>query len=1090
MPTETAPLDHPTPHLSRHAWLVLLVGALLSGLAWWQAAGTLQEEADARFRRETEDVRGQLARQLDHHIDLLRSYEALFLARPDLDRATFQLHDQRLHPSNDASAMQSVLWAPLVRHGERAAFEARVRADTSLTPEGYPVFAIHPAGPARDAYLPITYQAPMDGNLQAFGLDILADPVRGASVQAARDEGAARASPPFRLLLQGSPTLGLAVRLPLYERSMPLRDVAERRQAFRGVVSGVLRADALFNDVANGRDWRALRWQVRDLGPIAQLTTRSANATDTLKPFYDTSGLSALSYRGPSRGGAVASEDRLHNSVDVGGRRWSLTFTRAPVHASTQPYPLSLLLGGFTASLGLWWALRSSHLRQAQATSMAERMSRQATDSEQRLRAVLDHTTDGILSVAPSGRILSVNQAICHTFGLPSEAIVGQHLSLLLPAAGGSETGRRVERFLQAQCVGMDRIGGHRTEGQRQNGQRFPVELSVSAMTYQSQRQFIVIVRDLSHQETAERAIVEAQRQLNEVDEMRRVIVHNAPYAICVLNPAGVIQAINPAGERLLGHSAMELVGRSTTERFFDPDQIAERTQLLALRLNRPVDEVRVLAHMAKSSPGLPSEWNLVREDGRPIVAELVVTELRNEHGQLGGYLAMAHDVTSRREAEKQVQHMALHDALTGLPNRNMLQEQLKASLGLAERQHLTMAMMFLDLDRFKKINDSLGHHIGDNVLIEVARRLRAAMRTSDVVARLGGDEFVILLPRISEEADGLHVAEKVIEAFAEPLRVGPHELRVTPSIGLALYPQHGTDAITLMRHADLAMYQAKHRGRNRVQVYSEHMASPTAESLILENDLYKALEREELRLHFQPQFDCRSGRISGAEALLRWEHEGKLVAPGEFIPLAEETGLIVPMGEWVLHRACTMGQQWRQRSGWPLRIAVNLSAVQLERPDIVDVVARALRETGLPPTALELEITESVVVRESLRAADVLGQLRGLGVGIAIDDFGVGYSSFAYLRELPVDRFKLDRSFLAAVPQSAGDSRLAAALIAMAHRLEVGIVAEGVETPEQAQFLRDHQCDEAQGYLLGRPMKEEAFETLLMAHAREHGLA
>jgi EAL domain-containing protein (putative c-di-GMP-specific phosphodiesterase class I) len=333
---------------------------------------------------------------------------------------------------------------------------------------------------------------------------------------------------------------------------------------------------------------------------------------------------------------------------------------------------------------------------------------------------------------------------------------------------------------------------------------------------------------------------------------------------------------------------------------------------------------------------------------------------------------------------------------------------------------------------------------------------------------------------------DGVVVAHKVLELFSDPLRVGPHELRLTPSIGVVVYPTHGTDAATLMRHADLAMYQAKNHGRNRVQVYTEQLNALTADTLVLENDLYKAQERNELRLHFQPQFDCASGQIIGAEALLRWEHDGKLVPPMDFIPFAEETGLIVPMGEWVLRQACTKAQAWHQRTGWPLRIAVNLSAVQLEHTDIANTVARVLTETGLPPTLLELEITETVVVRESLRAADILTQLRALGVSIAIDDFGVGYSSFAYLRELPVDRFKLDRSFLSSVPQSEGDSRLAAALIAMAHRLEVGIVAEGVETEAQKDFLRDHGCDEAQGYHLGRPMKEDDFEALLVRHARE----
>jgi len=499
------------------------------------------------------------------------------------------------------------------------------------------------------------------------------------------------------------------------------------------------------------------------------------------------------------------------------------------------------------------------------------------------------------------------------------------------------------------------------------------------------------------------------------------------------------------------------------------------------------VQELNVLEHLAAESPGVPSEWTLRRADGSFIVTEITVTELRDEQGVLNGYLTMAYDVTSRREAEHQLQHMAQHDALTSLPNRTMLQEQLKHCMALAERQGHPLALMFLDIDRFKKINDGLGHQVGDLVLMEVAHRLRRAMRTSDIVARLGGDEFVLLLPEITAIEDAEHVAAKVMQLFAEPLRIDRHELRVTPSIGVAIYPEHGRDSITLMRHADLAMYQAKSNGRNRVQVYSDTMASPTAETLVLENDLYKALARDEFRLHFQPQFDCSTGRITGAEALLRWEHGGRLVPPADFIPMAEETGLIVPIGEWVLRRACTVAQAWRTRTGWPLRMAVNLSAVQLDEADVPALVARVLNETGLPATALELEITESVVVRESLRAADILSQVRAQGVGVAIDDFGVGYSSFSYLRELPVDRFKLDRSFLSAIPQSQGDARLMAALIAMGHRLNVGIVAEGVETAEQAAFLVAHGCDEAQGFHLGRPMPEADFERLLVAHAAQH---
>ena len=1085
MPTETEHRPEPPSHRPfagpRAAWLALVGGLALSLGAWWGAARHLQEDADAAFRRDAADVAVRLDEQVRHHLVMLQGFQALFAAHGEASRSAFHQHYRQLDAERAYPALWAVHYAPLVRDAERPAFEAAVQADRSLRADGHPGFHIRPPEPERAAYVPVTYVEPAGRIDLMLGHDLLDEAARRQAVLRAQQSGQIEVAPPLQIrgLTDGS---GIVVRLPVYRGGTVPDTEAARQTAFQGVVSGVLACQSLMQQAAGRLDWRSVHWRVDDRGPVRGEPDH--DSADVMPAVFDSASLAGPVWAGPDALAAPDARDRAVHTLDVAGRRWQLTFPRPPVRPLTQPYPLALLLGGVAGSVGLWWAWRNRGLRALQAAELADELSARATDNERRLRAIMDHTVDGIVTVAPSGRVLSLNASACRLFAREADDVLGQHLSLLLPEAGRHERGRRVEQFLQQQCTGLEGLG-HRTEGLRgAAGRAFPVELSVSSMVYKQQKHYIVIVRDLSLQETAERAVLEAQRQLNEVDEMRRVIVHHAPYAICVLSPQGVIQAINPAGERLLGLGAMELVGRSTAMRFFDAEQVADRTRMLALRLDRPAHTVNLFSHLAEQSPGIPSEWLLRRGDGQPLIAELSVTELRNEHGQLTGYLAMAQDVTSRREAEQQVQHMARHDALTGLPNRNMLQEQLKHSLAHAERDGTAMAMMFIDLDRFKKINDSLGHHIGDHVLVEAARRLNTAMRTSDIVARLGGDEFVVLLTHITEPADGLRVADKLLALFAEPLRVGPHELRVTPSIGLALYPDHGRDGITLMRHADLAMYQAKHSGRNRVQVYSDQMESPSAESLILENDLYKALERDELRLHLQPQFHCQSGAITGAEALLRWEHKGKLISPAEFIPLAEETGLIVPMGRWVLRRACALAQQWRTETDWPLRMAVNLSAVQLEHPDIVDEVRAALADTGLPPTALELEITESVVVRESLRAAAVLNQLRTLGVRIAIDDFGVGYSSFAYLRELPVDRFKLDRSFLSAVPQSPGDSRLAAALIAMAHRLEVGIVAEGVETAEQAAFLTAHQCDEAQGYFLGRPLPEDAFAVLLHQHA------
>lgn len=1056
--------------------VTLVVGVCLSLLAWQQAAQQVQREADERFNRASMESTHRLSEALAYYVNLVGSFQALFLSTDTVTRADFHRHFLGLDVDSGYPGLVAVQFSRRVPHAQKADFEASVRADKSLEPQGNPGYAIHPPG-ERAEYMAVTYVEPAAHNSNVLGYDQTHETSRRETTELARDTGKPMASAPLTLVSGDGKALGFVIRAPIYKPGRPLATVEQRQAAFIGQIGAAFQAESILGVIVNPDDWAQGQWVVRDIGPAERSMTPAAP-----KLLFDTALLAPNAFK-PA--GAVADADHRVQMVEVAGRRWELTMVRPPVSAPWQRYPLTLLLSGLFVTAGLCLALRGFATQYGQAARMARRLSSQAVASEEHLRSVIDNTVDGIVTVNEAGTVLSVNAAIRRVFGHEADQMVGHPLSKLIPGIRSHGLDRPMEDFLLTQQVSFDGVG-HRVEGRHQDGHLLPLNLAISHMDVDGEKQYVGILRDLSSEFQAEQSIQEAHRQLNEVDEMRRVIVHNAPYAIFVLNRNGIIQTVNPAGEALLGYKSNELIGKSTAERFFEPDEVGERARMLALRLNRPVEHLQVLSHLAQESPGLPSEWTLVRADGRHLTAEITVTILRNEMDEMTGYLAMASDVTSRREAESQLQHLALHDSLTGLPNRNMLQEQLKASVTLAERDGNSLALMFLDLDRFKKINDTLGHHIGDSVLIEVARRLRSEMRTSDIVARLGGDEFVVMLPRIALPEDGDVVAQKLLDLFAEPLRVGPHELRVTPSIGLVIYPAHGHDAITLMRHADLAMYQAKSHGRNRVQMYTEHMESPTLDTLRLENDLYKAQERDELRLHFQPQFDCMTGRITGAEALIRWEHGGKLVPPGDFIPLAEETGLIVPMGEWVLRRACQKAQAWRERSGWPMRIAVNLSAIQLDQPNLVEVVDRVLKETGLPPTALELEITESVVVRESLRAAAVLTQLRGLGVGIAIDDFGVGYSSFSYLRELPVDRLKMDRSFLSNVPSSPGDSRLAAAMIAMAHRLEVGIVAEGVETEAQNAFLKAHGCDECQGYFLARPMAEPAFEALLMDHSRD----
>jgi diguanylate cyclase (GGDEF)-like protein len=420
-------------------------------------------------------------------------------------------------------------------------------------------------------------------------------------------------------------------------------------------------------------------------------------------------------------------------------------------------------------------------------------------------------------------------------------------------------------------------------------------------------------------------------------------------------------------------------------------------------------------------------------------------------------------------EAKARAQHLADHDALTGLPNRRLLEDRLTQALALSYRNRKNTAVMFVDLDRFKNINDSLGHSVGDALLKDVAGRLVKQLRVGDTICRIGGDEFVVVLPEVKRSADVAHVAQKVIEQLSQPVIVEERELVVTCSIGIAIYPDDGRDAESLIRNADAAMYHAKELGRANYQFFTEQMNQAASRRLHLENDLRRAVAKDELRVHYQPIVDAASGRIAAHEALVRWQHpERGLVLPAEFIQLAEETGIILKIGEWVLAEACRWSTFIGAERG--LQIAVNLSARQFNDPNLPKVVARALKETGLPPRLLELEITESTAMQQTDVTLRTLKKLKQLGVSIAIDDFGTGYSSLSYLRRFPVDKVKIDRSFVAEVPGDRDQGAIVSAIIALAHALQIRVVAEGVETDAQRDFLKSCGCDFIQGYLVGRP--------------------
>ncbi|MFQ5879807.1 MAG: putative bifunctional diguanylate cyclase/phosphodiesterase, partial [Dehalococcoidia bacterium] len=432
-------------------------------------------------------------------------------------------------------------------------------------------------------------------------------------------------------------------------------------------------------------------------------------------------------------------------------------------------------------------------------------------------------------------------------------------------------------------------------------------------------------------------------------------------------------------------------------------------------------------------------------------------------------------------ERTETIRHLAYHDALTGLPNRALFQDRFTVAVAQARRNKEGLAVMSLDLDRFKLVNDTLGHGVGDRLLQNVAQRLGGLVREGDTIARLGGDEFLLLLPGIVRAEDAAKMGGKILEAISVPFHLDGTELHTTTSIGISLFPDDGKDLEALLMNADAAMYRAKEQGRNRYQLYTPAVGVEVYERLALENALRQALVRQELVVHYQPVANVNTGEIIATEALVRWQHpERGLLFPAEFIPLAEETGLIVPLGEWVLHIACAQNKAWQDAGLSPLRVAVNLSARQFQQPDLVEMVARVLKETHLDPHLLELEITEGTAMQNLASTIAVLHDLREMGVRIAIDDFGAGYSSLSYLKNLPVDALKIDRSFVCDLTTDPSDAAIAAAVIAMAHTLDLKVVAEGVENEDQLAFLRRRQCDRFQGYLLAKPMPAKALQPML----------
>lgn len=873
---------------------------------------------------------------------------------------------------------------------------------------------------------------PRQGNENLIGFDQIKDPRQGPESIRARDTGRLTLAGPIELVQGG---LGVVGRQPVY------LDDNKGKRSFWGFtyvtirLPDVLAATQLPQLTERGYHYRL--WRVRPDNGEEQTITASS----------------------PPPG-----SDAVGRSLTLPNGQWTLSL--APAKGWGSPAILAM-----RCAVGLLFALIMAYLarllvalkshERGLAFQVAQRTSEiQAT--QQQLRATIDAIPDPLFEIDQNGRYCSVHSQRAELLMAPADQLIGRNVTDVLPA-------------LAALSV-MDVLKEARTQGWstgRQIVQDLPglgatwFELSAArkAGSDGAVPRFILLSRDITERKRS-------QEQL----QLTAQVFDQSSEAIVIADASHTIVRINRAFSRITGYSESEAVGQSIR-------------LLTVAEPMRDFNADALYARFAQEGRWEGEAWGR-RKDGSTYPQWLSVSSVRDGNGIATHSITLFRDITLQRESQDRIERLAHFDPLTDLPNRALLAERARQQISDEQARNGTLAVLFLDLDHFKNVNDSLGHRIGDVLLVAVARRLQSLLSPQDTVSRLGGDEFLLLLPSASA-AQAAEMANRLLAAVAQPFQIDPYELTTTLSVGIAMYPADGGSFDTLYQRADAAMYRAKQSGRNRYGFFTADLEARTARALQIENALRRALERNQFELHYQPQVALATRQVVGAEALLRWRHpELGMVSPAEFIPVAESSGMIVAIGEWVLHTAVNDAKRWVDMQ-LPLRaISVNLSAVQFRHPQLPEMVTRCLKQAGLPARRLELELTEGAAVDDPAAALAMMDQLHERGVRLSMDDFGTGYSSLSYLKRFQIYKLKIDQSFVRDLDDDANDRAIVSAIIRMAQALGMQTTAEGVETDGQLEFLRAQGCDEGQGYLFSRPLPADAFEAYLreqMGNSQQH---
>ena len=669
--------------------------------------------------------------------------------------------------------------------------------------------------------------------------------------------------------------------------------------------------------------------------------------------------------------------------------------------------------------------------------------------SEEKYRSILKNAAEAIFTFDDAGVIETTNPAASILFDYEEEQLLGMNISTLIPKWHQLSPQPNLEKKI-SQYDDESVIYGF-----KKYGDAFPMEFTLGRPVYGNKCQWLLIMRDITERKKAEEGL-----------RLMAKIFEGSQDAIVITNTRSHIIDTNRGFSSITGYSKVEVIGKHP---IFLTSEQHETGFYFALR--------RALF----ASGSWSGELWLKRKNDELFPAWFSVYSVKDENRLTTHFVGIFSDITERKEAENRLRQLAHYDALTGLANRTQFIERLKWAVEVAKRNGDQTALMFLDLDRFKLVNDTLGHQAGDQLLIEVARRLTHCVRETDTVSRLAGDEFTIILNSIKNASDVGLVAKKILDSFKQPAMIGGREIFISTSIGLTLFPNDGETVHELIKNADTAMYHAKERGRNNYQYFSEAMNQKVIDELEMETNLRQALKNDEFLLYYQPKYHLQSKKMVGVEVLLRWRHPSLgFISPARFIPQAEKSDLILSLGEWVLRTACERCVQWQKEGADLVKIAVNLSGTQLKQHNLIDNVKSILDETQLPAKFLEFELTEGVLMDNTEVTINTLNRIKSMGIHLSIDDFGTGYSSLSYLKRFPIDTLKIDQSFIKEITTSSDDSAIASTIIAMAHNLRLTVIAEGVEMQAQLELLEEKGCDEVQGYLLSRPLPETDFRQLL----------